>query len=159
MQITAIDVLRSYINLGSIATLDGDPNETGQLTSQITGAIDWRREGIRHRKNEVYIDVHESVNLLMSATGQVSTYFPVLVSTRFPVLVMLHERRRPVILLRHAARAVSRCSVSGCSSAYSARDKCRWARARQCGTVRCTCMVCTALRPCISSAVQLCSRA
>eukprot|EP00611_Tribonema_gayanum_P025331 TRINITY_DN5740_c0_g1_i1.p2 TRINITY_DN5740_c0_g1~~TRINITY_DN5740_c0_g1_i1.p2 ORF type:complete len:440 (-),score=189.16 TRINITY_DN5740_c0_g1_i1:133-1452(-) len=70
-QITAIDVLRSYINLGSISTLDGDPNETGQLTSQITGAIDWRREGIRHRKNEVYIDVHESVNLLMSSTGAV----------------------------------------------------------------------------------------
>jgi AP-2 complex subunit mu-1 len=70
-QITSIDVLRSYINLGQVRTLDGDPQETGQLTSQITGAIDWRREGIRYRKNEVYIDVLESVNLLMSSTGQV----------------------------------------------------------------------------------------
>jgi AP-2 complex subunit mu-1 len=52
-QITSIDVLRSYINLGSVSSLDGDPTETNQLTSQITGAIDWRREGIRHRKNEV----------------------------------------------------------------------------------------------------------
>lgn len=40
-----------------------------QLTSQITGAIDWRREGIRYRKNEVFTDVLESVNLLVSANG------------------------------------------------------------------------------------------
>ncbi|CAN0380123.1 unnamed protein product, partial [Ectocarpus sp. 13 AM-2016] len=52
-QILSIDVLRTYINLGTIRSLDGDPQESGQLTSQITGAIDWRREGIRHRKNEV----------------------------------------------------------------------------------------------------------
>lgn len=70
-QILSIDVLRTYINLGTIRSLDGDPQETGQLTSQITGAIDWRREGIRHRKNEVYIDVLESVNLLMSSNGGV----------------------------------------------------------------------------------------
>jgi AP-2 complex subunit mu-1 len=41
------------------------------LTSQITGAIDWRREGIRYKRNEVYLDVFESVNLLMSSTGTV----------------------------------------------------------------------------------------
>lgn len=52
-QILSIDVLRTYINLGTIRSIDGDPQESGQLTSQITGAIDWRREGIRHRKNEV----------------------------------------------------------------------------------------------------------
>ena len=39
--------------------------------AKITGAIDWRREGIRHKRNEVYIDVLESVNLLMSSTGDV----------------------------------------------------------------------------------------
>lgn len=55
-QILSIDVLRTYINLGTIRSLDGDPQESGQLTSQITGAIDWRREGIRHRKNEVRPD-------------------------------------------------------------------------------------------------------
>ncbi|CAN0291490.1 unnamed protein product [Discosporangium mesarthrocarpum] len=70
-QILSVDVLRLYINLGTVHSLDGDPQETGQLTSQITGAIDWRREGIRYRKNEVYIDVLESVNLLMSSNGVV----------------------------------------------------------------------------------------
>ena len=48
------------------------PGKSGAaLTSQITGAIDWRREGIRYRKNEVYIDVHEIVTLLTSSTGVV----------------------------------------------------------------------------------------
>ena len=51
----AVDVLRLYINLGAVKAVD--EQETSQLTSQITGAIDWRREGIRHRRNEVYIDV------------------------------------------------------------------------------------------------------
>ena len=66
----AVDVLRLYINLGNIRPQD-EPDS--QLTSQITGAIDWRREGIRHRKNEVYIDVLESVNLSMSSTGTILT--------------------------------------------------------------------------------------
>eukprot|EP00560_Eucampia_antarctica_P000167 CAMPEP_0197833262 /NCGR_PEP_ID=MMETSP1437-20131217/18416_1 /TAXON_ID=49252 ORGANISM="Eucampia antarctica, Strain CCMP1452" /NCGR_SAMPLE_ID=MMETSP1437 /ASSEMBLY_ACC=CAM_ASM_001096 /LENGTH=427 /DNA_ID=CAMNT_0043437225 /DNA_START=134 /DNA_END=1417 /DNA_ORIENTATION=+ len=65
----AVDVLRLYINLGNVRPQD-EP-DTAQLTSQITGAIDWRREGIRHRKNEVYIDVLESVNLLLSNTGTI----------------------------------------------------------------------------------------
>ena len=30
-----------------------------------------RREGLKYRKNEVFIDVLESVNLLMSSTGVV----------------------------------------------------------------------------------------
>jgi AP-2 complex subunit mu-1 len=65
----AVDVLRLYINLGNIRPQD-EP-DTSELTSQITGAIDWRREGIKHKKNEVYIDVLESVNLLLSSTGNI----------------------------------------------------------------------------------------
>ena len=65
----AVDVLRLYINLGNVRPQD-EP-EPSQLTSQITGAIDWRREGIRYKKNEVYIDVLESVNLLLSSTGNI----------------------------------------------------------------------------------------
>jgi len=65
----AVDVLKLYINLGDVKPKD-EPIAS-QLTSQITGAIDWRREGIRHKRNEVYIDVLESVNLLLSSTGSV----------------------------------------------------------------------------------------
>ena len=66
----SIDVLRLYINLGSVVQ-NTAAKEGAALTSQITGAIDWRREGIRHRRNEVYIDVHETVSQLTSATGTI----------------------------------------------------------------------------------------
>lgn len=31
----------------------------------ITGAVSWRTEGIKYRKNEVFLDVVESINLLV----------------------------------------------------------------------------------------------
>lgn len=33
----------------------------------VTNAVSWRSEGIRYRKNEVFLDVIESVNLLVRA--------------------------------------------------------------------------------------------
>jgi len=66
----SIDVLKLYINQGTQRTVVAGNTGTA-LTSQITGAIDWRREGIRYRSNEVYIDVQETVSLLMSASGDV----------------------------------------------------------------------------------------
>lgn len=37
----------------------------------VTNAVSWRSEGIRYRKNEVFLDVVESLNLLVSSTGNV----------------------------------------------------------------------------------------
>jgi len=37
----------------------------------VTNAVSWRHEGIVHRKNEVFLDVVESVNLLVNANGSV----------------------------------------------------------------------------------------
>lgn len=37
----------------------------------LTNAVSWRAENIKHRKNEVFLDVVESVNLLVSANGNV----------------------------------------------------------------------------------------
>lgn len=37
----------------------------------VTNAVSWRSEGVRHKKNEVFLDVVESVNLLVASTGQV----------------------------------------------------------------------------------------
>lgn len=45
--------------------------EQAQITSQVTGQIGWRREGIKYRRNELFLDVLEYVNLLMSPQGQV----------------------------------------------------------------------------------------
>ena len=40
------------------------------ITSQVTGQISWRRDGIKYRKHELYLDVLESVSLLMSPQGR-----------------------------------------------------------------------------------------
>ena len=45
--------------------------EQAAITSQVTGQIGWRREGIKYRRNELFLDVMEYVNLLMSPQGQV----------------------------------------------------------------------------------------
>jgi AP-1 complex subunit mu len=37
----------------------------------VTNAVSWRTEGIKYRKNEVFLDVVESVNLMVGATGNV----------------------------------------------------------------------------------------
>ncbi|TIC72652.1 hypothetical protein E3Q00_03763 [Wallemia mellicola] len=37
----------------------------------VTNAVSWRSEGIRYRKNEVFLDVVESVNMLVNASGNV----------------------------------------------------------------------------------------
>lgn len=39
-----------------------------QIASQVTGQIGWRREGIKYRSNELYIDVIEKVNCLVGST-------------------------------------------------------------------------------------------
>ena len=36
----------------------------------MTGQIGWRREGIKYRRNELFLDVLEYVNLLMSPQGK-----------------------------------------------------------------------------------------
>lgn len=37
----------------------------------VTNAVSWRSEGIRHRKNEIFLDVVESLNLLVNSNGTV----------------------------------------------------------------------------------------
>ena len=55
--------------------------EQAQITSQVTGQIGWRREGIKYRRNELFLDVLESVNLLMSPQGNCLGNYTKLCST------------------------------------------------------------------------------
>lgn len=65
-QTTESKILQEYIT-----------QESHQLQVQarppiaVTNAVSWRSEGIRYRKNEVFLDVIESLNLLVSSTGNV----------------------------------------------------------------------------------------
>jgi len=38
---------------------------------QATGAVSWRKDDVKYRKNECFIDVIESLNLLMSTKGAI----------------------------------------------------------------------------------------
>jgi len=68
-QKTDAGVLKTFITQQGIKSQTRE--EQAQITSQVTGQIGWRREGIKYRRNELFLDVLESVNLLMSPQGQV----------------------------------------------------------------------------------------
>ncbi|XP_063726817.1 AP-2 complex subunit mu-like [Symsagittifera roscoffensis] len=68
-QNTDSGILKTFITQQGIKTTTRE--ESTQITSQVTGQIAWRREGIKYRRNELFLDVLENVNLLMSAQGQV----------------------------------------------------------------------------------------
>jgi AP-1 complex subunit mu len=65
-QTTEVKVLREFIK-----------TESRQMDIQmkpptaITNAVSWRPEGIKYKKNEIFLDIVEKLNLLVSASGQV----------------------------------------------------------------------------------------
>lgn len=61
-------VLKTFITQAGIKSQTKE--EQAQITSQVTGQIGWRREGIKYRRNELFLDVLEYVNLLMSPQGE-----------------------------------------------------------------------------------------
>lgn len=65
-QTTDSKILQEYI------TQEGHKLEVAPRPPMaVTNAVSWRSEGIKYRKNEVFLDVIESVNLLVSANGNV----------------------------------------------------------------------------------------
>merc|ERR1712241_1613821 len=62
-------LLKTFITQQGIKSATKE--EQAAITSQVTGQIGWRREGIKYRRNELFLDVIEYVNLLMSPQGQV----------------------------------------------------------------------------------------
>ncbi|CAN0019299.1 unnamed protein product [Sphacelaria rigidula] len=59
-------ILREYI------TQEGNRLEAAPRPPvALTNAVSWRSEGIKHRKNEIFLDVVEKLNLLESSNGTV----------------------------------------------------------------------------------------
>ena len=69
-QILDPELLKKYIQEGGSKIEVSNLDKLKQLTNQATGVTSWRPEGIKHKRNEVYIDVIENVNLLMSNKGK-----------------------------------------------------------------------------------------
>jgi hypothetical protein len=65
---------------------------------QVTGAVSWRREGLRYKKNEVFLDIVESINVLMTAKGACSCLSQL---RRLPLLMLArHARTAAGVILR-----------------------------------------------------------
>jgi AP-2 complex subunit mu-1 len=58
-QNTDVGILKTFITQQGVKSQSKE--ETSQITSQVTGQIGWRREGIKYRRNELFLDVLESV--------------------------------------------------------------------------------------------------
>ncbi|KAJ1673405.1 AP-1 adaptor complex mu subunit Apm1, partial [Spiromyces aspiralis] len=65
-QITETKILKEYITQES-HVLEIQPRPP----SAVTDAVSWRSEGIEYRKNEVFLDVVESINMLVNSKGNV----------------------------------------------------------------------------------------
>lgn len=67
-QTTDSSVLRRFITQKGC---EPQLTSTAKIPQAVTNAISWRADSIKYRKNEVFLDVIESVNLLVSKQGQV----------------------------------------------------------------------------------------
>ncbi|KAI5207090.1 clathrin adaptor, mu subunit [Aureobasidium subglaciale] len=70
-QNTDTDTLKMYITTEGVKSERSLVEDSSKITMQATGAMSWRRDNIKYRKNEAFVDVIEDVNLLMSANGTV----------------------------------------------------------------------------------------
>ncbi|KAI7820877.1 adaptor complexes medium subunit family [Kickxella alabastrina] len=67
-----VDTLKLYVTTESVRSKNVVEAPLPQsITMQATGATTWRRNDIAYKKNEAFVDVIESVNLILSAKGTV----------------------------------------------------------------------------------------
>ncbi|KAJ2746867.1 clathrin associated protein complex medium subunit [Coemansia sp. BCRC 34301] len=70
-----VDTLKLYVTTESVRSTSRQGDVMAaipqSITMQATGATTWRRNDIAYKKNEAFVDVIESVNLIMSAKGTV----------------------------------------------------------------------------------------
>ncbi|EGG09649.1 uncharacterized protein MELLADRAFT_95798 [Melampsora larici-populina 98AG31] len=52
-------------------TTEGVKTEQAVITIQATGATSWQRHDVKYQKNEAFVDVIKTVNLIMSTEGSV----------------------------------------------------------------------------------------
>jgi AP-2 complex subunit mu-1 len=76
-QNTGTDALKLYITQGKTRRTETETAQEEEKISKITvhvtgaGPCPWRPQGLKYRRNELFIDVIESVNVLISAKGTI----------------------------------------------------------------------------------------
>nr|XP_015220801.1 PREDICTED: AP-1 complex subunit mu-1 [Lepisosteus oculatus] len=92
-QTTDSKILQEYI------TQEGHKLDTGapRPPATVTNAVSWRSEGIKYRKNEVFLDVIESVNLLRSPFQSLLTALGCRRGAAFLQMVLCALQVKPLI--------------------------------------------------------------
>lgn len=70
-QTTDTKILKEYITQDYYKLIRHSTNRMVQPPNAVTNAVSWRKDGITYKKNEAFLDVVESINMLISALGQV----------------------------------------------------------------------------------------
>ncbi|KAK6455995.1 medium subunit of the clathrin-associated protein complex [Scheffersomyces xylosifermentans] len=70
-QTTDTKILKEYITQDYYKLIRSTPSHLVQPPNAVTNAVSWRKDGIVYKKNEAFLDVVESINMLINASGQV----------------------------------------------------------------------------------------
>ncbi|GMM56244.1 Apm1 protein [Maudiozyma humilis] len=72
-QVTDAKMLKKYITQKSfkLERASKKKRNAARPPSELTNSVSWRAEGIKYKKNEAFLDIVESVNMLMTQKGKV----------------------------------------------------------------------------------------
>ncbi|CCD25185.1 Apm1p NDAI_0E03680 [Naumovozyma dairenensis CBS 421] len=72
-QITETKMLKQYITQKSFKLVKAAKKKqnAARPPSALTDSVSWRSEGIKYKKNEAFLDIVESINMLMTQKGQI----------------------------------------------------------------------------------------
>lgn len=70
-QVTETKMLKEYIKSNANKMAKEEKISDVRVPEGVTTSVSWRNENIVHKKNEVFLDVVEKLNLLVSASGNV----------------------------------------------------------------------------------------
>ena len=70
-QLTETTVLKEFIKSEAFRTAKDEKITDVMVPTAASNVVSWRPEGIKYKKNEIFLDVIEELNMLCSATGNV----------------------------------------------------------------------------------------
>lgn len=72
-QITETKMLKQYITQKSFKLVKSAKKKRNAVRppTELTNSVSWRPEGIKYKKNEAFLDIVESINMLINQQGQV----------------------------------------------------------------------------------------
>lgn len=70
-QTTDTKILKEYITQDYYKLIRKTPSRLVQPPNAVTNSVSWRKDGIFYKKNEAFLDVVESINMLITPNGQV----------------------------------------------------------------------------------------